>query len=387
MITNTGKDILSKYLIGQAPAYASYIAVGCGAKPLDSESPGEIDYSSKTSLDFEMFRVPIISRGYVNEGGVSKIVFTAELPTEERYEISELGVYSAGSNKIIGANNSRSLYVFSQTENWEYHLATGNSSAIPSFYEPLDLLASNQGDIEIADKVFQTNADNEIFRKDERIARYENCRFLNNIIAIRGDDATITTKLDGSLDIEEGSNHIHLAGVSINLNSNSPTDELRLAFSVINKTAVSLEVPDRVKIMLEFASSDQYDSGDYARFEVDLENGTGGIGSGEFDFETNRYVVVSKQLQQLVKSPAFTWNTVDVIKVYSSVIVDGEPSDDYYIGIDALRLENTNQNNPLYGLTGYSSIISEDAKTIIKGSNTTSFVEFRFAIDIDGGDA
>ena len=88
MITNTGKDILSKYLIGQAPAYASYIAVGCGAKPLDSESPGEIDYSSKTSLDFEMFRVPIISRGYVNEGGVSKIVFTAELPTEERYEIS-----------------------------------------------------------------------------------------------------------------------------------------------------------------------------------------------------------------------------------------------------------------------------------------------------------
>jgi hypothetical protein len=78
---------------------------------------------------------------------------------------------------------------------------------------------------------------------------------------------------------------------------------------------------------------------------------------------------------------------VDVVKVYASVIVDGEPSDEYYVGIDALRLENTNQNNPLYGLTGYSSIISEDAKTIIKSSNTTSFVEFRFAIDIDGGES
>ena len=33
MITNTGKEILSKYLIGTAPAYASYLAVGCGSKP------------------------------------------------------------------------------------------------------------------------------------------------------------------------------------------------------------------------------------------------------------------------------------------------------------------------------------------------------------------
>ncbi len=34
MITNTGKSIMAKYLVGQAPAYASHIAIGCGAKPL-----------------------------------------------------------------------------------------------------------------------------------------------------------------------------------------------------------------------------------------------------------------------------------------------------------------------------------------------------------------
>ena len=34
MITNTGKSIIAKYLVGQAPAYASYIAIGCGPKPL-----------------------------------------------------------------------------------------------------------------------------------------------------------------------------------------------------------------------------------------------------------------------------------------------------------------------------------------------------------------
>jgi hypothetical protein len=162
MITNTGKNILAKYLVGQAPAYASYIAIGCGPKPVLSlscdikktsilnnvatittseniENPhgfsvgqkvivsnslksniddiylgyhtilsvpspitftyaltsldlteeilspmatASLDFSDKTSLDFEMFRVPITSKGYVTENGQSKIVFTAELPTE-----------------------------------------------------------------------------------------------------------------------------------------------------------------------------------------------------------------------------------------------------------------------------------------------------------------
>ena len=65
MITNTGKSIIAKYLLGQAPAYASYIAIGCGATPLDTaDAIG--DYSTKINLDFEMFRVPISSRGFVN---------------------------------------------------------------------------------------------------------------------------------------------------------------------------------------------------------------------------------------------------------------------------------------------------------------------------------
>ena len=97
MITETGKSILGKYLIGQAPAYASYIAIGCGAKPLNTDA-AFIDYSSKNNMDFEMFRIPVVSRGYITENGISKIVLTAELPTEERYEISEVGIFSAGAN-------------------------------------------------------------------------------------------------------------------------------------------------------------------------------------------------------------------------------------------------------------------------------------------------
>jgi hypothetical protein len=91
MITNTGKTIIGKYLLGQAPAFASYIAVGCGPQPFKTSEELIVD-SNKENLDFEMFRVPISSRGYVQENGMNKIVLTAELPTEERYEITEVGI-------------------------------------------------------------------------------------------------------------------------------------------------------------------------------------------------------------------------------------------------------------------------------------------------------
>ena len=49
MITNNGKEIIAKFLLGQAPAYATHIALGCGAKP---NSTG--DFSAKEVMDFEM---------------------------------------------------------------------------------------------------------------------------------------------------------------------------------------------------------------------------------------------------------------------------------------------------------------------------------------------
>ena len=163
MITNNGKELISKYLIGQAPAYASYIAIGCGAKPLNTDA-AFIDYSAKTNMDFEMFRIPIISRGYITENGISKIVLTAELPTEERYEISEVGIYSAGSNPSASGYDSRNLILFSQEENWQYVVTT--PTAITTVNTPLD--SNDDNIIDVANDVFQTNADNRIFYKNIR---------------------------------------------------------------------------------------------------------------------------------------------------------------------------------------------------------------------------
>lgn len=443
MITNTGKEIIGKYLLGQAPAYASFIAIGCGAKPL-SAAPSPGDYATKQNLDFEMFCVPISSRGFVNEGGTEKLVLTAELPTEERYEISEVGVYSAGSNPSAGAFDSKTVFTFAGGEGWQYHTFSA-ASPIPTITVPLD--TNNDNIISTNDKVFQTNADNSIFYNTTRAERYERARFLNNVILIRGDDSDLIRKtatisnistssgiityttsanhnfvsgnivsitgvnpsqynlsnvtiLDtltsnsfrvtnpatgayvsgGSatadhLSIEAGSNHIHLSGLDVNFTRNSALDELRLAFSLITKDASSA-VPDTIRILITFAEMDAENSGEFASFEVDIDN------SGDYNFSTNRYIVITKKLEELYQSSGFTWNAVTVAKIYACVIDSDLPSDNYYIALDALRLENTQTTNPLYGLTGYSVVIDSDEETIIKSPNTSNYIEFRFSVGV-----
>jgi hypothetical protein len=468
MITEDGKDILAKYLIGQAPAYASYIAIGCGAKPLGSSDQIK-DYTNQKTLDFEMFRVPIISRGYVTElddenRSVSKVVFTAELPTEERYEISEIGIYSAASNPSALNSDSKNLFSFNtQSENWEYHTQS-SATQIPPRYSPLDINTTGDGaslpdSIAISDKVFNVNSDNEIFSNSARVFKNEIPRLLNNSIAIRGDDAdlqinkktissitvsnnqlvattssshgfTIGQKIDisgavpSSLNVKdrlitsvqgnnftvsfpssqtiqstqggfvEGklenfdftispqSNHIHFSGISLDLDKNSPNDLLKVAFSLVGKTAVEAEEgadnPDSIKILLEFASTEVGDR-EFARLETTVYNSpTDEINN----FSNNRYFVASSTLQGLVKSPGFTWASVEVVKIFVSVYKNGQPTPNFYVFLDGIRFENVDNRNPLYGLTGYSVVRNQEARPIVKLANTNNFVEFRFALDV-----
>lgn len=381
MITNTGKNIIGKYLLGQAPAYASYLAIGCGPTPLQTEDIYG-DFTTKQNLDFEMFRVPISSRGFINEGGVNKIVLTAELPTEERYEISEIGLFSAGSNPSAGVYDSKTIFAFTSTENWQYSTDI-STTAINTFSAPLDD-PEDDNIIAVTDPVFQTNADNSIFFKTSRASRYERCRFLNNIICIQGDesDLTISEESGPSQDhfvIENGSNHIRLTGANIDLSRNSPVDQLRLAFSLINKNGSSSAIPDTVRVLVEFASTD---GNEYARFEAEINHGTSGNPLTTADFSTNRYFVVSKELQELYTTSNFTWDAVTVVKIYACVLDSSTPSSDYYVALDAMRLENIATVNPLYGLTGYSIVKNDDAETIIKSPNTSNYVEFRFSIGV-----
>jgi hypothetical protein len=383
MITNIGKTIISKFLLSQAPSYASHIAVGCGKKPILSVSTMP-DFSSKSSLDFEMFRMPISSRGYINDNGVNKLVLTAELPTEERYEITEVGIFSSGANPSAGQSDSKTVFAFTDTENWQYNNGTSNSD-IPKITQQLDSTSINN--ISTVDKtninnsqlisselyVFETNADNAVFFNEERVERYERSRFFNNTILMRGDSSTLTH--NGSHFTTIGGKYIVYPNSITSFSENSPTDEIRLAFSLITKSS-SLDVPDTVNIVVNFTNSD---GSEYARLEAVVPNGTG---SGQYDFATNRYHVISKKLEQLYTSANFNWNLVTQVQIYSNVVDGGSASSNYYVALDAIRLENVSTINPLYGLTGYSIVQNSTAYTIVKNPNTNNYIEFRFAIEV-----
>ena len=397
MITNTGKSILAKYLIGQAPAYASYIAVGCGPKAKNSGVPFSnselLEMRNKKTLDYEMHRVPITSRGYVTEDGVSKIVFTAELDTNPRYEITEVGLFSVKSNTIAGSYDSKSLFSFSHDESWQYYNGTAQST-IPQILTPLstntsisavsnNIIGSYNVGVDgaiVACPVIKTTSDNTVFNSTSRISRNERSRYLNETILVAGNTSTLNV-VSSKLQPAAGSKYLIANGVSVDLTKNSSSDQIKLAFSIVNKNDDATVVPDKVRILLQFLSSDGLK---YANMEVDITKD-----NASYDFSTNRYYVVTKQLQDLVYSAdsTFSWDAVTMVKVYCSTLIAGSnstytPSDNWYIALDGIRFDNVTTENPLYGLSGYSIVKTSNGYPIIKNGSYSGYIEFRFALDV-----
>jgi hypothetical protein len=191
-----------------------------------------------------------------------------------------------------------------------------------------------------------------------RLSRYERPRFLDKAMMLRGDMSTLefrNGRLLPKVTDRFGyySSHIHLTGGSPNFNRNAPTDELRLAFSVIDKEVFgegdTEAVLESVKILVEFASTDAINPENFARMEISL-------GNEDVIFAENRYIVVNKTLEDLVKSNNFTWNTINVVKVYVSVYEVAEDPEDptssfrkLLCGSRRIPFENLTAQNPLYG--------------------------------------
>jgi hypothetical protein len=374
MITNTGKDIIAKYLMGNAPAYASYMALGCGPKPrlaitslsgassatsigvttvtvsstdgiwvgakivktsgtgtlsgntivtsitgattftispqpsvqLSSAVIGIQTDPTKNTLDFEMFRVPITSRGYINDNGVNKIILTTELPTEERYEITEVGIYSAGSNVNAGSYDSKTITAFADTENWQYN----NSTSVVSPTLITGPLVNESNNMTTPQDSIQTNANNQIFLNSTRKARYESSRYLNNVLFLRGDTSHLVSNGTDFV-IPAGSKFLQLSGQAVDLSRNSTSDLLKVAFSLVSVTGSSVAVPNNVRVLVEFANSD---GSQYARMQVDVQDGD------VYDLANNRYITVEKRLDELLYTATFSWKSVTIIKVYVSAV-------------------------------------------------------------------
>jgi len=383
MITETGKGILGKYLIGTAPAYASYIAVGCGANAKASgytfTNDDKAAYSAKGALDFEMFRVPITSRGFIEEDGETKLVFSAEVPTTNRYEITELGIFSAGSNPSAVGYDSRTLYAFTREEPWKY-----GEELLKTIDVPLDNGNSNNNitDANREFPVIQTNATNKLFANIVRQARYEQARYLNNMVMLSSNFSDLSGSTLSSASLANKPK-VSLA-TRLDLSQNSPLDELKLAISVVDVESETGTAPAKVRIVAEFTTID--DSGSL-RFNFESVSGA---------LSSSRYQVLTATLGSGVPDPGgnFLWSKVNNVNFYAAAInssnqlLEDDDLPTHYVSLDALRLENVSSQNPLYGLTGYTVIRNSEngfARPIVKLPNTSAMIEFRLGIGVYGG--
>lgn len=388
MITNDGKQIIAKFLIGQAPQYATHIAAGCGAMPLfpnQTLSNNKIEeLKEKKSLDFEAFRVPISSKGFVRENGVEKIVIKAEMPTEQRYQISEVAFFPASTNSVAGNFDSKSLSVFTPSETWVIY-SQESSSTILEITEDT-ILSDASANIIIDDLAFYLRSDSTIFDNSNRRLRQEGTRYYTNALAISGSSSFIDTS--GNLFIPSNNSYrVENSSFSFNLGKNLPTDEIKLVFSVISKLSNNDTAPEKTRVILDFVNNlPGLDvQSPKARLGIEILQSDFSVpNTGQSPDPQNRYMSVTKKLSDFIVDDTFSWANINLLRMYACTLDSGDnPVDDYYVAIDGLRIENISSENPLYGMVGYNIIRNDFAFPILKAQNTNNYIEYRFGIGVD----
>ena len=463
MITSKGNQIITKFLLGQTPEYAAYLSIGVGATPLDLN---EFDNSpiTKKSMDFEAFRVPVLSRGIVNDtlsfditnwtvssnvvtittstihgakigdeieldftrensdnterqGTFTvtfvteytlsyeqttslsdwtpnasfddyatmsyrreRIVFKAELPTDQRYEMTEIAVYPAANNTLAENYDSKVVAGFLTTEGWTYHDVSPSliesDNTIPFVTTSIADTTGTVGSATFLDPVSGSAADalfinssNEAFTFFERLERYEPTRFYNRCLVVPGD---MTSFSDDNMTLVGKQRYIFTNSLRLDLNENSPNDKIKFALSIISSSLTANTPPDKVRLRFEFLDSL---SGDRAVATQLLTSG---------DLSTTRYKIISKQLKEFDLGSNFSWGRVDGIVIYAETLDSGGNYDGSYIAFDGIRVDNENTENPLYGMVAYSRLKNNfnEGYPILKTENSQGYIEYRLGVNI-----
>jgi hypothetical protein len=462
MITNDGKEIISKYLLGQVPEYATHLAIGCGATPLDSNDPIPNSAYSSKRMDFEMTRVPISSKGFVDDsvtyivthkqlvsnvgtittsvnhdvvvgetiivsgvdasldgqftvdsvtantivydaigsdispavalsptGSVlvprTKMSLTAELPTDNRYEITEVGIWSAANNNLASQYDSRILFNFSN--GWQIHDVAISD---PPLNTNLGFDGSSTtADIQDTRTVFYANTNDPIFQVSTRKDRKEGPRHLNRTLMIRGDFSDIDDSGGIDSDWTASGPHVHLNNIGFDISGNNTSDLLKLAFSMVDKTATAQAAVKDTKILIEFFKNEVTGSQSFAKMQIYVPGTV---------LDVNRYFVASSQISQNIDysnelastslpyirfytSSDFASTEIKIARVFVAITkTDDSPSSDHYVALDGFRLDNTTEN-PIYKMSGYT-IIQNSGLPIIKPPNTNNYIDFRFSLGV-----
>jgi hypothetical protein len=315
----------------------------------------------------DMFGLPFVGKVY-NGNLFNATVFTkqvsltSEMPDTSRYEISELGLYSLGSNQYSASGGSRMLLNFESTEGWQHYNNDTTSFSDIATLSPVAL------PILTAPK-FSSSTDaywNTTYIK----LRQEKPRIFNEGLIVPG---ALSSHATGTT-FASTSDYLVLQDPGINLSKSSPSDEVRLAYSIMNAVSLPSALPTVVYIMLEFTCSDGINTAKL----MFQDNG-----SGSTVAIPNRYRVLSRTMSQIITTAGFSWDNVTSVKVYCAIENSGgTPSDDYAVVLDGLRFENVGTENPLYALTAYTLVNNTTATRITKSANSTDLINFRIDLAV-----
>jgi hypothetical protein len=321
-------------------------------------------------------------------GYINKISLIAELPIDNRYEITELGLWSDISNPISSGIDSKNIFNFGRnTETWQYK--TGGTSPTTSTltYTETALDSGNSFNnldtpLMTSTKAVLTNSDNTFFNS-VRVARWERPRFLDDCLIVGGDlskfDMASSTTVPCSVDETVTNDYITISNINLGaLDTNSTSDEFVFAYSLISKSAsaTTLGTIESVNIMIEFNA---------------------GVENAKYHFKqrssalsaTNRYQTIKVSLGDATnstKTNGFLWKNVDSAKIYASIQdSSGAQLNTYLLALDGLNFTNKNNlNSSNYGLVSYVPIRNTSGVSILKNPNNPNLIEYRLVLGILG---
>jgi hypothetical protein len=317
------------------------------------------DPTVPTYWDATMYSTPYTGLSY--NGNVfyatvftKQISLTSEMSDITKYNISELGLYSLGSNQYSASGNSRMLLGFSDTEGWEYYTGT-TFSTVPT----------NSVSIPISTPYICSTSDS-YWNGSSVNLRQEFPRIFSQSLIVPG---ALSNYSSGTTFT---SNYIRLRNPGVDLSKSSGLDEIRLAYSIMNAVTTPTALPTALYIMFEFVCSDGITTSKILFSDT-----------GTTVIYPNRYNVLTKKMSDFVSSSGFDWAKVTSVNVYCSLEpASGTPTNDYAVVIDGLRFENTGTENPLYALTAYTIVNNTTASPIDKVANSNDLINFRMDLAV-----
>lgn len=341
---------------------AGYLPAPYGTQTVVS-TPTNTTFTAVMSMYASFTTTYNFTGGYITSY-LPKIALTAKFPKGERFEITELGLYPSGSNQYSSGTDSQTLLNFTKSESWTYN--TSSTTADVPYPTTVDSL-TNTLTFPSGKAMFVDS--NSLFFNAARVGRQERPRFKSTSIMVTSDLSSFS-----AINAATG-DYISLP-FTTTLSSNSASDVIKIAYSVVNRITEPTGNLSATNIMLQFWCNN---GSDYATYHFRDTSPS----------QVNRYRVISLKLGETTnatRTAGFSWDDVISVRVYARVddgttISTATANGDYSIMLDGVRFDNKSSVNPLYGLVAYS-VVNSSGIPMVMNENSDNMVEYKFMLAV-----